>query len=168
MVIAPIGDPSLDWHLDDLPKRRLHDQERNGKGTPAAVWGLPVDNPVPNMLISIPGANDWANDAPFPTVVMVGEGDATLSVRICVAEEEVLSVTRTVKLVEPSAVGVPVMVTEGPVEELKLKPGGKLPVSDQLYGARPPAALIVAAYARPTLPFGSEVVETRGGERSLN
>ena len=36
---------------------------------------------------------------------------STFSVKVCAAEEKALSVTRTVKLVEPSVVGVPVMVT---------------------------------------------------------
>ena len=34
--------------------------EVNGKGAVAAVWGLPVDRPVPKTLISIPGAKDCA------------------------------------------------------------------------------------------------------------
>lgn len=41
----------------------------SGKGTVVTVCGLPVERPVPNTLISIPGAKVWENDAPFPTDV---------------------------------------------------------------------------------------------------
>ena len=46
--------------------------EVTGRGAAETVCGVPEDRPVPNTLISIPGAKDWANDAPFPT-------DATLT-----------------------------------------------------------------------------------------
>src|SRR5579864_2745537 len=43
--------------------------EVSGKGTVVTVCGLPVERPVPNTLISIPGAKDCVNDALFPTDV---------------------------------------------------------------------------------------------------
>jgi len=63
---------------------------------------------------------------------MVGVEAVIVSVRICVADEEALSVTRKVRVETPTVVGVPEMLTDGPLEELKFKPGGKLPVTDQL------------------------------------
>lgn len=52
------------------------------------------------------------------------------------------SVSVTVKLDVPRAVGVPVIA---PVELLSVRPGGKLPVvTAQLYGVTPPVAVRVA------------------------
>jgi hypothetical protein len=67
-----------------------------------------------------------------------------------------LSVTRTVKLDVPEAVGVPLMT---PVDEPKLNPAGRLPeTTDQLYGVLPPVAASVWLYASPIVPLGTLVV----------
>ena len=48
------------------------------------------------------------------------------------------SLTVILKLVVPVAVGLPEMV---PLAGLRVRPTGRLPVMDQVYGAVPPAAL---------------------------
>ena len=68
------------------------------------------------------------------------------------------SVTFTVKLNEPDAVGVPEMV---PPED-SVRPVGKAPeLRLQLYGAVPPLATSVVEYAVPTCPDGTELLVTR-------
>src|SRR5215208_188058 len=60
-----------------------------------------------------------------------------------VVEVGVASVTVTAKLVVPATVGVPEIT---PVEELRLRPAGRLPaVIDQEYGVVPPMPARVAA-----------------------
>ena len=54
-----------------------------------------------------------------------------------VAEPDALSVTFTVKLLDPAVVGVPEIVPSGP----RLSPAGRdPPASDQVYGGLPPEA----------------------------
>ena len=69
-----------------------------------------------------------------------------------------LSVTRTVKLDVPAAVGVPEMT---PALERE-RPEGSVPETvDHEYGDVPPVAASVWLYAAPTLPSASVVVVTR-------
>lgn len=80
-----------------------------------------------------------------------------LLVAVCAAGE-VESVTFTVKLNVPDAVGVPEIV---PVEAVKLRPVARVPeLMLQLYGVVPPEAASVALYAVPCVPFASELVVT--------
>jgi hypothetical protein len=66
------------------------------------------------------------------------------------------SVTLTVKLKVPDAVGVPEIE---PVEAVKLSPAGNEPeLMLQMYGVVPPVAASVAVYAVPCVPFDSELV----------
>ena len=68
------------------------------------------------------------------------------------------SLTFAVKLDVPAAVGVPVIA---PLAGLSVRPAGKPALwIDQLYGSVPPLPLSVALYATPTVPPGSELVET--------
>jgi hypothetical protein len=65
------------------------------------------------------------------------------------------SVTLTVVLKEPEAVGVPEMV---PAAD-RVKPAGRAPeLMLQVYGVVPPLAARVVEYAVPTWPEGTEVV----------
>ena len=65
------------------------------------------------------------------------------------------SVTFTVKLKEPDAVGVPEIV---PADD-NVSPPGKAPaLMLQLYGVVPPLAASVVVYAVPTCPEGTETV----------
>jgi hypothetical protein len=58
--------------------------------------------------------------------------------------------TWTVNVLVPAASGVPLMM---PVEAFKVSPAGRPPLTtDQLYGALPPVATRVCAYATPTTP----------------
>ena len=66
------------------------------------------------------------------------------------------SVTFTVMGDEPAVVGVPLTV-----QPARAKPGGKVPVIEQLYGDVPPVAPISALYGTPTVPFGSVFVRVR-------
>lgn len=68
------------------------------------------------------------------------------------------SVTCTVKLEVPVAVGVPVIA---PVAAFSVSPPGRLPlVMAQVYGDTPPAAATLALYPALITPVGSEVVVT--------
>ena len=68
---------------------------------------------------------------------------------VCVALAPALSVTWTMKLYDPAVVGVPL---KAPLE-LKLKPGGRVPLATvQVYGAVPPDAVNVSEYAVPVAP----------------
>src|SRR5215510_1830977 len=78
-----------------------------------------------------------------------------------VAVAEAASVTFTVKLEEPTVVGVPVIA---PVEAVRARPGGNAPATmDQEYGGVPPIACSVAEYDALTEPAGSEVVVMLSG-----
>ena len=58
------------------------------------------------------------------------------------------SVTVTVKLEVPTAVGVPPMT-----QPVSVRPAGSVPVLiEQLYGVVPPLAPMVALYTTPTVP----------------
>ena len=71
-----------------------------------------------------------------------------------VVDTDAPSVTLTVKLLVPAAVGVPDIVAP-----LRLNPAGSDPLAiDHVYGAVPPLAVSVAAYAVPTVPLSSAVV----------
>ena len=64
------------------------------------------------------------------------------------------SVTVTVMFEVPGAVGVPLTV-----QPLSVNPAGSVPeLIEQLYGVVPPLASMVALYATPTVPLGSELV----------
>jgi len=65
-----------------------------------------------------------------------------------------LSVTRTVKLEVPAAVGVPAIVAP-----LSVRPAGNEPdVTAQRYGGVPPLAIKSVEYGEPTVPSGKEDV----------
>ena len=91
--------------------------------------------------------------------VSVGDGLLTISVRDRVAEAELLSVTSTVNVYEPEALGAPLMV---PME--MAIPAGSVPdANDQVYPPLPPVAASPARYQVPTTPAGSQVVVTVSG-----
>ena len=80
---------------------------------------------------------------PFGSVVVVIFGGAGMTMVIdnaCVSDCDKLSVTCTVKLNVPAAVGVPEIP---PVEESKFNPGGIVPVKLQLNGGVPPVRWMV-------------------------
>jgi hypothetical protein len=67
------------------------------------------------------------------------------------------SVTITVTVELPAAVGVPLTV-----QPLSVSPAGRVPVvMEQLYGEVPPLAPMVALYVMPTVPSGSVLVSVR-------
>jgi hypothetical protein len=73
-----------------------------------------------------------------------------------VAVAEAASVTRTVKVEEPAAVGVPLKTP--PAD--RSSPAGRVPAdTDQLFVPVPPVAVSVWLYAVPTVPAGSEAGE---------
>jgi hypothetical protein len=84
---------------------------------------------------------------------------ATVRLNDCVAVcavGEVASVTLTVKVKEPDAVGVPVIV---PLDAASVRPAGSAPeLMLQLYGVVPPVAPSVVEYAVLTRPDGTELV----------
>ena len=103
----------------------------------AAVWPLPAD-----------------------AVMDAGTAAEILRFNVAFAVCGELLESRTVKtaLLEPGAVGVPVMTPAGLMD----KPAGR-PMAVQLYGATPPAADMVNEYGMPTPPLGSEDVVTFTG-----
>src|SRR5947209_11703711 len=84
-----------------------------------------------------------------------------VSVSAAVAETDALSVTLTVKLLDPAVPGVPDSVPPA----ARLSPPGKVPLAtDHAYGGVPPDAARACEYAVPTVPAGSdEVVIPKGG-----
>jgi hypothetical protein len=78
---------------------------------------------------TVPGGND--------DVVMVSAEELIVSDNATIKDAEVVSVTFNVKLEEPVAVGVPVMVPS-----TRLRPDGSAPLpTDHAYGGDPPVAL---------------------------
>ena len=76
-----------------------------------------------------------------------------------VADCEAPSVARTVKVLDPAAVGVPEMVAA-----VRVSPAGKVPLAiAQVYGGTPPEASSACEYAVPTVPAGRLVVLTLKG-----
>ena len=75
---------------------------------------------------------------------------------VTVCTELLESMTLTVKLNVPAAVGVPVI---NPVVELMANPGGSDPaLIDHVYEVAPPLALTFAEYETLITPLGREVV----------
>jgi len=95
---------------------------------------------------------------PFGSDAVVMDGAATM-VRASVTLTAVLalSVTVTLKLPAPDAVGVPVIAPEE-LSDSAAKGAGNAPTGDQVYGGVPPPAANVCEYATLTSAFGSEVV----------
>ena len=90
-------------------------------------------------------ASVWLYDVPAvppgSEVVLMESAPEIVIVRLFVAMALLLSATCTVKVLLPAVVGVPVMA---PLEALRLRPAGRLPlVTDQLYGVAPPVAVRV-------------------------
>ena len=80
---------------------------------------------------------------------------------MAVCGELLESVTWTVKLFVPNAVGVPEICPSF----VNVWPAGRVPeISDQLYGPLPPVAVSVWLYATDCVPPGSELVLTDSGE----
>src|ERR1019366_6450754 len=95
--------------------------------------------------------------------VVIPKADGlTLIYKSAVAEVDALSVTRTVKLLDPGVPGVPDMVPAA----ARLNPAGNVPLAtDHEYGGDPPVAASVWEYATPTVPVGSDnVVIPKAGE----
>jgi hypothetical protein len=78
-----------------------------------------------------------------------------VSVSAAVAETDALSVTRTVKLLDPAELGVPDIVPPA----ARFSPDGSDPLdTDHVYGGDPPPAPNACEYAVPTTPAGSDDV----------
>jgi len=77
-----------------------------------------------------------------------------VSERDALADADTLSVTFTVKLAEPAAVGVPLMTPSTSVN-----PAGSDPLAtDHVYGGVPPVALTACEYVFPAVPGGNKDV----------
>ena len=80
-------------------------------------------------------------------------GGLIVSESVAVVETDAPSVTLTVKLFGPAAVGVPDIVPP----EARVKPEGSDPFdTDHEYGGDPPAAPSACEYATPITPAGSD------------
>jgi hypothetical protein len=95
-------------------------------------------------------------------VVMPKAGELMVMDKAAVAEPDALSVTRTVKVLDPAAPGVPDMVPPA----ARLNPAGNVPLATvHEYGGDPPEAPSAWEYATPTVPAGSDaVVIPKAGE----
>ncbi len=100
-------------------------------------------------------------DIPAGSDVVVTEG-AGLIVRanVLVVEDDRMSVTRTVKLTGPAAVGVPLST---PVLVMVSQSGRVVPLSAKVSGAVPPATASVCVYGRPTVHVGKGEADVRVG-----
>ncbi len=88
------------------------------------------------------------------------DGRFVCSVRVASAKRPLASVTRTVKVLVPEVVGVPLRTPS----ELRDRPAGNEPeVTLQVNGGVPLEADRVCEYAVPTVPDGSVVVSSVGG-----
>ena len=92
----------------------------------------------------------------LPRVRVAGE-ITIVSTWLTACDGELASVTFTVTVALPATVGVP--LTMQPDSE---RPAGREPVIEQAYGVVPPAAVIEALYAIPTVPLGRTLVRLRG------
>src|SRR5437764_938706 len=129
---------------------------------PAGSEPVVVDHvypPVPPVAATV-----WLYAAPTvplgsdAVVTVNGAGEIVmLSALVAVALE--LSFTWTVKFDVPAAVGVPLIVPSAASD----RPAGSEPVVvDQVYPPDPPLAASVWLYPTPTVPLGSDAVETVG------
>ncbi|HEY3838649.1 MAG TPA: hypothetical protein VGL72_18855 [Bryobacteraceae bacterium] len=85
---------------------------------------------------------------------MFNAGALIVTDSAALADPEALSVTLTVKLDDPVAVGVPEIVPPA-----RLSPTGRDPAAtDHVYGGDPPVALSVWEYPTPIMPAGNEDV----------
>jgi hypothetical protein len=93
-------------------------------------------------------------------VVIVKIWELIASDRAMNDDNDALSVTRTVKLAEMTALGMPEIVPPA-----RLRPGGSDPLTTvHVYGGVPPDALSPCEYAVPTVPSGNDnVVMARTG-----
>jgi hypothetical protein len=95
-------------------------------------------------------------------VVITSAGGLIVSDSAAVVEAEALSVTLTVKLADPAAVGLPEIVPPGDI----FSPAGSDPLTiDQEYGGEPPDAASACEYPIRTVPTGSDdvVITSAGG-----
>ena len=92
----------------------------------------------------------------LPSVSAAGE-ITMVSTWLIVCTGELASVTFTVTVVLPATVGVP--LTTQPDND---SPAGRDPVIVQEYGAVPPAAVMEALYATPTVPLGRTFARLKG------
>jgi len=87
-------------------------------------------------------------------VLMFNAGALIVSDNVVLADTDALSVSLTVKLEDPGAVGVPEMVPAA-----RLSPAGSAPpVIVQVYGGVPPFPLSDSEYPTPTMPTGKDEV----------
>src|SRR5580700_1972333 len=88
-------------------------------------------------------------------VVIAKAGGLIASDSAAVAVADALSVTFTVKLLDPAVPGVPDMVPPA----ARLNPAGSDPLAtDHVYGGVPPEAASACEYATPTVPSGIDDV----------
>jgi hypothetical protein len=131
-----------------VPPERLSPAGSDPLATAQVYGGVPpvafsvCEYPTP----TVPAGNE--------EVLMLNTGALIVNDNPAVADTDVLSVTFTVKLADPAAVGVPEIVPAA-----KLSPTGSDPVAmDQVYGGDPPVALSACEYPTPSMPTGNEDV----------
>jgi hypothetical protein len=96
---------------------------------------------------TIPAGND--------AVVMLSAGGLIVNDSAAVVDTDALSVTFTVKLLDPAVPGVPEIVP--PVD--RVNPEGRVPTdTNHEYGGDPPEAASACEYAVPTIPAGNDAV----------
>lgn len=104
---------------------------------------MTVQESVVVLLIYQP----FVPSVPDMTGVIVGFCVVTVMVQEFVAVLADASVTCTVKLNTPPALGVPVTA---PVLGVRIRPCGRLPMIEKVYGAIPPTAVSAELYATPS------------------
>ena len=154
-----LDEPAAVGVPDIVPPERLNPAGSDPLTTDHVYGGVPpvAFNGCEYATPTVPAGNE-------EVVMLTAEALITID-SAALAEPVALSVTLTVKLDEPAAVGVPDIV---PPE--RLNPAGSDPLAtDHVYGGVPPVALSGCEYATPTVPAGNEeVVMLKAGALIVN
>ena len=98
-----------------------------GRGAVLMICGLPEDRPVPNTLISIPGAKDCVNDAEFPTLVTLIPGVPEIPVALKTTWQQLRPAAVAVTVFRPGFALSVKLVDATPCESLTTDAADKLP-----------------------------------------
>jgi len=146
--IVKVDDPTVVGVPDMTPSTRLSPAGSDPVANEQVYGGDPPDalSPCEYAVPTVPGGNE--------EVVMLRTGALIASDRAALADADMLSTTLSVKLDEPAATGVPLIIPSA-----SFSPAGSDPLAtDHVYGGVPPVTLIACEYPVPAVPAGNEDV----------
>ena len=146
--MVKLADPTVVGVPDITPCARLSPAGSDPLATDHVYGGVPPDalSPCEYAVPTVPGGNE--------EVVMLRTGALIASDRAALADADMLSTTLSVKLDEPAATGVPLIIPSA-----SFSPAGSDPLAtDHVYGGVPPVTLIACEYPVPAVPAGNEDV----------